>query len=651
MKQEITNDTLKKMRFILTIVATVSILFCGCSVSVSQTSAEPAEVTAADIKDTVLSDLPTHWDLTELYADEASFEADMRRIDELTGEIGKLRGTLGSVEGILGYLESPYVLEGKSIEARANLYTTSLASLNASDGWARKAKAEFMNAHQKLDIALSFVDSEIMQMPLEKRQEIFSNERLAPYAYYMRKYTDPDYVELSEDVQTAEALMQSAANSKETRGIFENTDLPYPSFTYPDGTEGVLKESVYSKIIKSSKYDHDFRKEIFELRNSTRQPYVNTYASLLEGTMQKNRAEAKISGFDSTLAKELHDTDIDPEVYERIIEFAHSLSPKVNKYYRARKECMGLDEMMFCDISVPLTDYASGEISYEDAVNTGRKALGVWGDDYIGVFDSIITSPHVDVYPADTKRTGAYNHADGKETTPFVLFNFNGTQSYISTIVHEMGHAVQNELSIENQNVYNCHPEIFIGEVASTANEIMLHRYMIENASSPEEKLFWLDDEIDLFLGALYRQCLLSEFEDYCYKTIEAGGALTADDLSDRFLELFKQYYGDSLTITDDIGTDWTRYSGLYNNYYVYKYATSITYAASICDQVEEKGQDEIDAYLDFLKAGQTASPTDLLGIANVDPLKDDTYEAAGKLIGGLIDEFAKTARDTSEHN
>lgn len=167
---------------------------------------------------------------------------------------------------------------------------------------------------------------------------------------------------------------------------------------------------------------------------------------------------------------------------------------------------------------------------------------------------------------------------------------------------------------------------------------------MIENSATKEEKIFWLDKEINLFLGTLIRQCMYSEFEDYCYKTIENGGSLNANDMSDKWLELQHLYYGDAITVYDDSGIDWARISHYYNNYYVYQYATSVTYAASICNKVDEKGQDEIDAYLEFLKAGNSASPSELLRIAEVDPLADETYEEAGELISELIDEFIKTA-------
>ncbi|MBO4373864.1 MAG: hypothetical protein J5829_02045 [Lachnospiraceae bacterium] len=597
------------------------------------------------IKDKVLKDLPTEWDLSELYADEEAFEADMERLEELIPEIKKLRGTMDSVEGILNYLESPDTIEIFTIEYRAGMYTNFLSSLDATDAWAQKASARFNEVIRKVAMEFSFFEPEIMEMPLKKRQEIFSDERLAPYAYELRNFTDPDYKYLSEEQQTAETLFGSVANQLKIRNIFDNVEREKPEFEYPDGRKGRLTDAVFSNIMDDSQYDHEFRKEIYLLRNDMRQPYANTYAALLEGQMKYNWAKAQNRGFDSTLDYKLKDSEVDPAVYDRIIEFAHRVSPKVYEYYDARKKILDLDEIMLCDLNVSVTDYEPKKVSYEEAVNTGRKAVSVWGDEYLETFDRIIEKPHVDVYPSDTKETGAFESLDGNEYDPFVLLNFDGSESYTSTIVHEMGHAVYSELTAENQNIYYTGPGIFTQEVASTSNEIMLHKYMIENAKTDEEKLYWLDREINLFLNSLSRQCLYSEFEDYCYKTIENGGSLNADDLAEKWQELERLYYGDGVTIPDNSGIDWARIPHMYYGYYVYKYATAITYAASVCNKVEEDGQKEIDAYLDFLKAGKSDYPANLLGIAGVDPMDDDTYDSAEKLISDLIDEFIETAK------
>ena len=363
--------------------------------------------------------------------------------------------------------------------------------------------------------------------------------------------------------------------------------------------------------------------------------------------MKFNWGRAKIYGYNSTLDMDLKEEAIEPEVYDKIIQFANSMCPKFSEYYRVKKEMLGLDKFMPCDINYPVTKYSPGEVSYDESVAMGREAVSVWGDEYVKTFDEIITSPHVDAYPAEKKTTGEFETLMGNETLPYVLLNFDGTKNYTSTVVHEMGHAVYSQMSAQYQNVYNNNPTIFTQEVASTANEIMFARLMADSATTQEEKLYWLDQEIVLFWGTLMAQAQISEFEDYCYKVIENGGSLSADDLSEKWLQLQRKYYGDNVTVPDHAGIDWARIPHLYYNYYVYKYATSITYAASICKQVEETGQEERDAYMQFLKAGNSRTPSELLAIAGVDPLDDATYEAARNYIEDLIDEFVDEAEGT----
>lgn len=598
------------------------------------------------LQEKMLKDLPTKWDLTELFADDEAYDAAIKRGEELIPAFEAEKGTFNSVEGFLHDLENPETLEFLAIMNRAIMYASFLTSLNSTDPRGRNAMAKIMLLMQKLGLANAYKEPEIMAMPLEKRQEILSDGRLAPYAYSLKDYADPNHVYLDEQASMVQTLMESGFNSQETRTIFDNVELPRPTFTYPDGEEGTLTDEVYYNIMESKKYGHEFRKRINGLRNAMRAPFANTYASLLEGDMKARWANAQIMQFDSTLNAALHENDVNPMIYDKIIAFAHSLSPKISTYYALKKELLGLDEFCSFDVGQSVNAYEAKQVSYEDAANTARRGVSVWGDEYLKLFDRIIQRPHIDVYPGDAKSSGAFMKVNGNETEPFVLFNFDGSETYASTIAHEMGHAVYGLLALENQNVYNNQPTIFTHEVASTANEVMLYKYLIAHAASKEEELFWMDRHIDDYIATIMRQCMYSEFEDYCYKTIESGGSLDAEAMNQKWLELMKVYYGEAVTVNDDEGIDWARIPHLYSGYYVYKYATSITYATAICELVEEKGQEEIDAYFDFLKAGKTADPASLLAIAGVDPLSDDTYKTAADYIGKLVDEYVALSKE-----
>ena len=587
--------------------------------------------------------LPTEWDPTELYADEDAFNAEMDYLSEHAYDAEKYRGTLNNAEAILALTEDEELLELDSIYYRAAMYTQMLTSLDASDPWAKQASARYQEAATRYSMGSAFIEPEIMALPLSEREKIFSDERLEPYAWSYHKYVDPDRVTLSEETIQAETLLNQATSQIQSAySVFDNVDNKRPEITYPDGTTGTLTDAAYSNIMQSTEYDHDFRREANILRESIREPYQNTYAELLAGVMKRNWAEAQLHGYDSTLEYISAQDDLDPELFYRIIDLSHSLLPEMHEYFAARKEMLGLEEMGSYDIDQPINEYEPLQKSYEDCAKLGREAVKFWGDEYLQCFDSIITSGHVDVYPTDTKQAGAYEMLYGNDSTPFVMLNFDGLMDYTSTIVHEMGHAVYSELSAQNQNVYNCMPGIFNQEVASTANELILYKNLIDNASDEDERKYWIAKEINLFFSTIIWQCLIAEFEDYCYKTIEAGNALTAEAMNEKFYELIKNMYGDDVLVEPYVGIDWARISHLYSYcYYVYKYATSLTFATAICNKaLRDEGEKE--KYLEYLKAGNSASPEDLLRIAGVDPSDPDTYEEVKTYIGNLIDQFVE---------
>ena len=651
------NNPFKRLAALSLSVILLIVNLSGCSIDISQNDVDSLlkmygdatrnteNENAGDVSEeteglTPLTDLPTEWDLTDLYADHDAFLSDMDYVITHSSEVNKYKGTLNNADNILALTEDEIILKMDAILSKATIYTRFLSSLDASDSWAKQASAKYNAAYAKYLVEGAFIEPEIMELPLEERKTIFSDERLAPYAYYYHRFTDPDNVALSEEASRVETLLEQSCDQAENAYlVFDNVDLKRPDITFPDGTTAKLTDDVYSRIMYSTEYTQDFRKEACLLRSKMRIQYENTYAELLTGEMKRNWAKAQARGFDTTLDYCLHENDVEPETFYKIIDFAHSLFPKIHEYYAARKKALGLSEMGMYDIYIPVASIENSEADYETCVNLGREAISIWGDEYLDSFDSIITKAHVDVYPSDTKESGAYEYLLGNEGLPYVFLNFDGQLPYASTIVHEMGHAVYSDLSAKNQNTYNCSPEIFTQEVASTANEVMFYKHMTEQAKDDKEKLYWTQAQLTLFLNTILGQCMFSEFEDYCYKTIEAGDSLSAEAMDKKWIELLEEYYGDSVAIMEEDGINWARIPHFYNSYYVYKYATSLTYATAICNKAvnDESAKDD---YIKFLKAGNSAKPSQLLKTAGVDPLDEQTYEGAKEYIDSLIDQF-----------
>ena len=269
-----------------------------------------------------------------------------------------------------------------------------------------------------------------------------------------------------------------------------------------------------------------------------------------------------------------------------------------------------------------------------------RQALSILGDEYLAYYDQLTHNGHTDVYPTDTKLTGALSYSMGMDVQPYILLNYVHTSTDVSTLAHEMGHSIYSCFAMESGNPFYSSPTIFTQEVASTTNELIYYRYKMENAATEEERLFYLEEMLYNFGGTFFIQALYAEFEDAMYKTVEAGGALDAEVLSDLWEELYQEYRADTVELLPEARYGWASIPHFHYNYYVYQYATSIAYAASICEGILNGEEGAVENYIAFLKAGASRSPAELLAIAGVDPLKEETYRRALDFFSGLVDEY-----------
>ena len=409
----------------------------------------------------------------------------------------------------------------------------------------------------------------------------------------------------------------------------------------PDGTVQEVTDAVYDDIIYSDEYSREFKAEANKLYGSRAGNYINTLATLLEGNAKHAYASALLSHFETTREAQLYAYDVEPAVYDMLIECAHEGIGDFQRYYRAHARGLGLEEQYPFDTATYVSDFNPGKIGYEDAVAEVIDALGVLGEDYTDTFKAIISSGHVDVYPAATKTTGAFMKPCDVGY-PWVLFNYNGYSGDVSAIAHEMGHAMYETLADENQPKQYHSPTLFTHEVASTTNELLYYHYKMSHAANDDERLYYLQNALDLFTGTFFSQVMFAEFEDELYKTIEAGEALDGEALSDRYLELLNAYRGDSIVSFPESKYHWAEIPHFYQPYYVYMYATSITYAASIAQGILGGRENAVEDYLSFLKAGRSADPQTLLAIAGVDPLKEETYHAAMEYFKSLVDEYER---------
>lgn len=583
----------------------------------------------------------TSWDLTEIYPNVDEWMADYDKVMEILPQYESYRGTLNTAQGIYDFYQFAHYGEMTRIQQRLSLYANLGYYLNPAD-------PVFTTLMTKLSIMdsveaqySSFVNPEMFELPLEKRQELMADPLLQPYAYNMQDFTDPDYQIYSEETNMALAVLSPAMNKAESiYSVLRDVDLPNPVITMPDGSELKLTDESYKRIVYSDEYDREFKAQCTQTYLTKPVPFVNTFAALLENQIATNWAYAQLDGYETSREAALAAMDVDPEIFDRVVEAAHAGAGDYQRYLDVHRRGLGLEEQYSFDTAAYVSDYTVKEVPFEEAVEQVRQALSVLGEDYLEHYDRLISSGHLDVYPSDTKTSGAFSMKVGREFLPYLLFNYTGYGEDVSTLAHEMGHAIYSFYAVENQIGCYDDPVVFTQEVASTTNELLYYTYMMEHAQTEDERLYHLENMLNMFRATFFDQTMYAEFEDKAYQTVEAGNSLDGEALSDLWVQILNTYRGDSIKLFDDARYQWTMVPHFYYNYYVYQYATAVTYAASICQRISSGEEGAVEDYLAFLKLGRSKSPQELLAVAKVDPLDSQTYQLALEFFRNLVDEY-----------
>ena len=588
---------------------------------------------------------PVTWDLEQIYATPDDWQADYDKAWEMLDKYSEFKGKLNNAQSIHDFMEFAYLTELTEIQCRLYTYAHLGESLDPTNAIYKNMNSKISTMNVEESKKNAFAVPEIYEMSLEERQKVFSDPIFDGWEYWVREYTDPESEPLTEDqtMVLAEASIGFGYPSQ-LYDILNEVEIPYPTITMPNGKEEQLTETLYQQIIGGN-YSEDFKYTAYKTRISKNKAYENTFATLLEENCNQAYANSRIADFDTTLEEALDDYELDTDVYYMLVDAAHKGIPEYKRYLRLHKEALGLDVQRPYHLSGLTSYYYPGVTGYDDAVDEVTEALSVLGEEYIALFREIITSGHVDVYPAENKVSGAFETQMGTEYLPWVLFNFYGQPDDVSTIAHEMGHACYDELANRNQPSMYSDPTIFTQEVASTTNELLYYNYMMNKAQNDEERLYYLENALYMFNGTFFTQMMFSEFEDYMYKIVEAGGALDAEALGDKWLELSNEYRGGEVEYPEEYRYYWSEIPHLYYVYYVYQYAADVAYAASIAERISSGEEGAVDDYLEFLKRGGSASPVDLLSTAGIDPLDSETYDYALDYYSGLVDEYERLTK------
>ena len=580
----------------------------------------------------------TKWDLTQLYADQAAFDAAYAALEARLPEFEAFRGAIATPEGMLGYLR--LFNELNPVLNRLYCYANFQNTLDVTDAGAKALLARAIALDSRLNQAKSFVDSEIAILSAQERAALAAAPEVKDYAHALEYLTDEKKVYLSEETnQTLAALNDALYTADTVYSTLLYGDLPYPTYVLPDGSEVTLNAATYTTLV----YDHTPRENLIEmsaLRAMRIKPYENTFAACLDAHVRTTWDMAQINRFGSTLEYELHKMDVDPAVYDMLVEATHRGLSDHQRYYQIMKRALGLEgkDMYGFDSYLPATEYQP-EKTFAQSADDVLNALSIFGSEYTDTVREILETGHVDAYPGENKDTGAYSAEVDGQLLPYITMNYI-TADNATTLAHELGHALYSYLSARYQPVQYASPNIFTHEVASTTNEIIYYRTMYDRAQSDDERLYYLQKQIDLFVGTFFTQVLFAEFEDYCYKIVENGGTLSAAALNAEYRRLDDQYYGDTFVRLEGAEANWGGIPHFYYDYYVYQYATSVCYASAVANRIYDGVEGAKESYLAFLKLGASVSPVDALTAAGVDPLDESTYNDGLNYFKGLLDRY-----------
>lgn len=428
-----------------------------------------------------------------------------------------------------------------------------------------------------------------------------------------------------------------AESSEKIASVFRNADVRFPDAVDGEGRPHQLTGGTLVPLMQSG--DRALRKSAFDNFYGRLDEYKNTIAATLDGQFKQLMFFSRARRYDSTIAASLDATEVPVEVYTRLIETVHANMDKMYRYVALRKRMLGVEELHMYDVYTPLVKELDEKISYREAQETVLKALAVLGDDYVELLKLGFDNRWIDVYENEGKRGGAYS-TGGSRPHPYVLLNHKDNLDSLYTLAHEMGHALHSYHSTKYQSVSQSDYVIFVAEVASTCNEVLLTRYLLKNTQDKTRRAYIINHFLEEFKSTVYRQTMFAEFELEMGRMAERGETLTADALSEKYKALNALYFGPDMVIDDGIALEWARIPHFFYNYYVFQYATGFCAAMAIADRIMKNGESAVKDYKRFLSGGCSTDPISLLKIAGVDMSSPEPVNDALRIFGELIDEM-----------
>ena len=580
------------------------------------------------------------WDLTQIFRSTKDFEESYKKAEDLIEAFKKYESIMkenakGFYETINTYYEIARILD------KLYVYTSLLSDTNTANNDNQALKIKVSNLLDKWSKASFFVTPTILKKEYQEIEKYYLEEpKLKDYEIILKKeFRYKEHTLSDREEKLLSNLTKILNNNYQTYELLKDSDLSFGSILDEEEKEVELTCSNYSIYIESK--NRRVRKDAFQTLYKTYKQFINTFASTLSGNINENATIAKIRKYTSTIEWCLYDDELDESIYNNLIETVSNNMNILYKYYALKKEILKLDELHLYDIYTPIVKEFDKKYPYEEAKETVLKALSILGEDYISTLEKGLNNNWVDVYPTPAKRTGGYS-GGSYDTEPYILLNYQEKYDDMSTLAHEAGHSMHSYYTrISNPYQYGNY-SIFVAEVASTTNEILLAKYLLKTSDNKEEKRFILDKLMNLFKATIYRQTMFAEFEQKIYEDAEKDIPLTADYLSEKYYNLNKKYFGSNVIVDEEIQYEWARIPHFYYNFYVYQYATGLSAACHIANDILSGKENAVENYKSFLKCGSKKNPIDSLKLAGVDLTKKEVVESALNMFNETIEEFKK---------
>lgn len=575
------------------------------------------------------------WNVKDMYPTTEAWENELKVITEIVDKIASYEGSVAATaENLLTVLEH-LASAGEKIEKAFN-YAERLFDENQTNTTHQAMSAKVYSLYAAMGSKTAFVDPEIIAASDETLEAFY--KELPALELYRKQIAEIRRMKehcLSAEMEKLLAMTAEMSQTPaDTFSILNNADLVFPEIEDENGERVRITHGRYGQFLQSA--DRRVRKDAFENLYQTYKQFLNTSASLYCGNVKQQVFHAKARKYASSLECAVDANNVSSSVYHNLIDTVNKNLDKMHQYVSLRKKCLGVEELHMYDIYTPMIADVAKKISFEEAKETVLKALAPLGEDYVNKVKEGFENRWIDVYENQGKRSGAYS-AGAYGCHPYVLLNYNGTLDDMFTLAHEMGHAMHSNYSNETQPYIYAGYKIFVAEVASTCNEILLMEYLLKNTTDKKERAYLLNHYLDSFKGTVYRQTQFAEYEMLTNKMYEDGESLTADNLSSVYLELNKKYYGSDIISDEQIAYEWARIPHFYYNFYVYQYATSYCAAFSVAHKILEEGAPAVERYKKFLSGGCSMAPVELLKIAGVNletpaPIQD-ALNAFGEII------------------